>query len=297
MAESTTSTTRTQDAVLAGFDGGSAAREAVFWAAAEAARRGRQLLLARAYERPIRVSELAWTPVGLDPDPDPTRAAHCDYSLRDLAHELQAVHPDLAVSTTARAGHPGKVLTGLVETTGAELVVVGSQKHGPLARLVFGSTAAELVHGLDRPVVVVHGPASTGPVLLGLAGTDTDGQAMEFAFAHADRHDSPLHAVHGAHHGRSPDELAELLTPWRQRYPEVAVHTEVLADKPAQALVERSSDAGLLVVGSHHHNTLHRVLTGSISHTTLYHAACPVAVVPAGRHVATRQQAHAAATR
>lgn len=288
-------TPRTRNGVLAGYDGGAAARGAVFWAAAEAAHRDLPLLLARAYERPIRLNEMTWTPVGLDPDPDPTRAAHCDYSLRDLARELRLPHPELAVATTARAGHPGHVLATLAASTGAELVVVGSQKHGPLARLVLGSTAAELVRRVDCPVVVVHGPPRTGPVLLGLAGTETDGRAVEFAFTDAARHGDPLHAVHGAHHGRTHDELDRLLAPWRERFPGVAVRTEVLPDKPAQALVERSATARLLVVGSHHHNVLHRMMAGSISHTTLHEAACPVAVVPAGRHAAVRRPAHAAA--
>jgi nucleotide-binding universal stress UspA family protein len=122
-------------------------------------------------------------------------------------------------------------------------------------------------------------------VLLGLAGTDTDGQAIEFAFEFAARHGSPIQAVHGDHHVRRPEELARVLDPWRERYSRVEVRTEVVGDKPAHALLERSEGARLLVVGSHHHNAAHRILRGSISHATLYHAECPVAVVPAGHPV------------
>lgn len=279
--------------VLAGFDGSAVARGAALWAAAEASARGWPLVLARSYERPLKVGEFMWTPVGLSPDD--ARAWHCDHSLTVLADECRVTHPDLEVSTATRAGHPGDVLAALTAETDAGLVVLGSKGHGPIARLVLGSTAAELVHLLDRPVAVVRGAVATGPVVLGLAGTDTDGQAIEFAFAAAARHGCSLHAVHGDHHMRTPEALEQVLTPWRERYPSVRVETEVVAGKPANALVERSTSARLLVVGSHHHNAAHRALRGSISHATLYHAACPVAVVPAGRHAMARQPAHAAA--
>lgn len=262
--------------VLAGFDGSAIAHDAVVWAATEAQGRGSPLTIARAYERPLL------TDVGL---PDDARAWHCDHSLRVLADECRAAHPMLEVHTATRAGHPGQTLAALAAKLDAELVVLGSRGHGPIARLVLGSTAAELVHLIDRPVVVVRGAVGPGPVLLGLAGTETDGQAIEFAFEFAGRHGSPLHAVHGDHHVRTPSELARVLDPWRERYSGVEVQTEVVGVKPAHALLERSEGARLLVVGSHHHNAAHRMLRGSISHATLYHAECPVAVVPAGRAV------------
>lgn len=273
MTDSTSSSRKT---VLAGFDGSVIAHDAVLWAATEAHGRGQPLTIARAYERPLL------TDVGL---PDDARAWHCDHSLRVLADECRAAHPELTVSTATRAGHPGQALAGLATKLDAGLVVLGSRGHGPIARLVLGSTAADLVHLLDRPVVVVRGAVGPGPVLLGLAGTDTDGQAIEFAFEFAARHGSPLRAVHGDHHVRRPEELAKVLDPWRERFPTVDVHTEVVSDKPAHALLERSEGARLLVVGSHHHNAAHRMLRGSISHATLYHAECPVAVVPAGHVV------------
>jgi nucleotide-binding universal stress UspA family protein len=288
MSDSTISTARKAEgnSIVAGFDGSDVARDAVLWAAAEAHGRGHPLVLARSYERPLL------TDVGLLPDD--AREWHCDHSLRVLADECRLVHPGLNVRCTTRAGHPGPVLARLCAQLDAELVVLGSRGHGPVARLVLGSTAAELVHLLDRPVVVVRGAVGPGPVLLGLAGTDTDGQAIGFAFESAARHGAPLHAVHGDHHARAPQALEQVLAPWRERYPSVEVHTEVVGGKPAQALLERSAGARLLVVGSHHHNAAHRMLRGSISHATLYHADCPVAVVPAGSHPAVRQALRAA---
>jgi nucleotide-binding universal stress UspA family protein len=290
MSDSTISTARKAvgNGILAGYDGSAVARHAALWAAAEAHARGRPLILARAYERPM------WTDV--ERLPDDARAWHCDHSLRVLAEECRAAYPELNVRCTTRAGHPGPVLAALADKVDAELVVIGSRGYGPIARLVLGSTAADLTHVVNRPVVVVRGAVGPGPVLLGLAGTDGDGPAIEFAFDQAARLEAPLHAVHGDHHPRAPEALEKVLAPWRERYPAVRVHTEVVRGKPASALLERSAGARLLVVGTHHHGTAHRMLHGSISHAAVYHAECPVAVVPAGRAQAVRQPTRATAT-
>ncbi|TDV44328.1 universal stress protein [Actinophytocola oryzae] len=280
--------------ILAGFDGSDVARDAAFWAAAEADTLGCPLVLARSYERPIKVGELTFTPVGLPPDD--ARAWWCRHSLQLLAERCRLDHPGLEVRTAIRAGHPGQVLNTLATELRADSVVLGTRGHGPIARLVLGSTAADLVHLLDRPVVVVRGTTSPGPVVLGLAGTETDGQAIDFAFDFAARHRSPLLAVHGHHHARGQDALDRVLSSWRVRYPAVEVRTELVGGRPADALVERSVGARLVVVGSHHHNAARRALRGSISHSMLYHACCPVAVVPAGQHRASRRAVHAVAT-
>lgn len=48
---------------------------------------------------------------------------------------------------------------------------------------------------------------------------------------------------------------------------------------PAQALIERSEGADLLVVGSRGRGALRSVLLGSVSHRCVHHAACPVVIV------------------
>lgn len=53
----------------------------------------------------------------------------------------------------------------------------------------------------------------------------------------------------------------------------------VRAADAAKALVERSRDADLLVVGSRGHGGFAGVLLGSVSQKVVHHATCPVVVV------------------
>ena len=48
-----------------------------------------------------------------------------------------------------------------------------------------------------------------------------------------------------------------------------------------EVLIRQSLDARLLVVGTREHVGMGRLLTGSVSHYILSHAACPVVAVPA----------------
>ena len=52
---------------------------------------------------------------------------------------------------------------------------------------------------------------------------------------------------------------------------------------PAEALIQASADADLVVVGSRGTNPVRRLLVGSVSNEVLHHAHGPVVVVPGDR--------------
>ncbi|MCT2581881.1 universal stress protein [Actinophytocola gossypii] len=305
--------------VVAGFDGSDQAREAVWWAAAEAATRRCPLLVLQAEPLPVATVAHGWGPVTAPSwgtpmvtawDPavllsDERVRQHTEERLSALGEELRAGVPGITVATSYQDGRPATALAETAADRDAALLVLGATGLGALPRMLLGSTAAELVHETDRPVIVVRHAAATeqapappadAPVVVGVDGTGASDAAVEFAFDFAARHRCPLHAVHARSDrpldvlaaagvwDRAPDQepvtddVTDRLLGGR-RHPDVPVRTDIVGDRPARALVERSERARLLVVGDRGHGRVHRALLGSVSHAAMYHAPCPVAVV------------------
>lgn len=286
-----------EQTVVVGVDGSEPGLRAVRWAAHEAARRGVALRLVHVV---FGVDE-TWLA-------DPTAGLAFREALTGAARErlaaartaAVAAEPAVEVAEHVGAGDPIRAL--LDEARGALLLVLGDRGLGGFAGLLLGSVAAAVSARAACPVVVVRGddvpPADGSPVVVGVDGSPLSEAAVAFAFAAASRLGAPLLAVHtwwdlfvdpaaapfldvGAAEERERELLAERLAGWGERYPDVPVRREVLADRPARALVERSAGARLVVVGSHGRGELGAFLLGSVSRALLFHAGCPVAVVRA----------------
>lgn len=283
-----TSESTVERGVVAGYDGSDGARFATLWAAAEAASLARDLLVVAVIAAPEPAQRSG----------EPTLREHAAAKLADVAELCRGLSPSLEVRTRVATGRPGRVLAELGDA--AEMLVLGSSGVTGLSRLVLGSTAAELVHGYRRPIVVVRGePANDGSVVVGVDGSDTSARAIEFAFDFADRHGRTLTAVHAwadlpmdalapvrmwdydwrESRGLAERLVAESLAGAQSRHPSVTVRSEVTLDRPVRTLLEHAEDAALLVVGSHGRGAIRGALLGSVSHAMIYHAPCPVAVL------------------
>ena len=60
---------------------------------------------------------------------------------------------------------------------------------------------------------------------------------------------------------------------------DVDIEVRPVNDLPARALIEASTEASLLVVGSRGLGGFSGLLVGSVSNSTVHHAHCPVVVV------------------
>jgi nucleotide-binding universal stress UspA family protein len=67
---------------------------------------------------------------------------------------------------------------------------------------------------------------------------------------------------------------------WSAVEPDPGWKLEYFVDDPRGVLVDASTDASLVVVGTREHTGLGRFLSGSVSHYCLSHCHCPVVAVP-----------------
>jgi len=286
--------------VVVGVDGSESAYQAVEWAAAEAARRGAALRLVGAF---------SWT-ASDQPTWHPLHVTHyhdqmLEITRRQLAHGEQIaaqIRPGVETTTQVEIGAPIEVLES--EAQRAQLLVLGDRGLGGLTSLVLGSVAVSLAARGACPVVIVRGDRddsgnAEGPVVVGIDGSPISEAALAFAFDAAAARGVPLVAVHAwwptaidktleiyidweAVDVEENAVLAERLAGWGQKHSQVDVRRTVVRDGAAEALTDASRGAQLVVVGSRGRGNATGLLLGSVSHSVLHAAHCPVAIVRPG---------------
>lgn len=211
------------------------------------------------------------------------------------------VAPNVAVHTEMAIGSPTQWL--LESSAKARLVVVGASSSGKAATAVLGNTAVGVASHGKCPVIVVRERdgvvPSDGPVVVGVDGSALSAQAVGAAFEEAAFRGAELVAVHvwsdlgtaafedpraAALAPASLEEeehavLSENLAGWSEKYPDVVVRREIYLDNPRGRLLEWSSRAQLVVVGSRGRGGFRGMLLGSTSNTLIASAQCPVMVV------------------
>ncbi len=138
------------------------------------------------------------------------------------------------------------------------------------------------------------------PLVVGVDGSDSSLEAVDWAVDEAARHGLPLRLVYGSlwerYEGGRPsfrsDRPAEVLMAEhitasctqraRLRNPEVKVSSEVLPDDAVAALLHAGREAFALVTGSRGRSEIAGMLLGSVSLTVAARAGCPVVVMRGG---------------
>ncbi|MFC4944967.1 universal stress protein [Pseudonocardia sp. GCM10023141] len=276
------------NAIVVGLDGGPDSARALAWAIEEALRRHASLHAVHAL--PVGSGVLPLIPADLQ-------------ALRDHADRLLAAARDTAgdrvpitTEVLERSAAPSLLDLG----KGALMIVVGARGHGRARELLLGSVSGHVSRHAACPVVTVRAPADPRQdrIIVGVDGSPVSDVAIGFAVETAALSGAPVVAIHGWHGydarfgntdgGRSRTVarvaaaermLEEAVAGWAVKFPSVNLSCEAIPRHPALVLADASEHAALVVVGARGHGEFAGMLLGSVSHSVLQHAQCPVAVV------------------
>jgi nucleotide-binding universal stress UspA family protein len=275
---------------IVGVDGSQGGEDAI--ALARALAPDAELVLACAYGFDETTSRFAVVGYG-----DALRAGAADDVRR--AREAAGV-PGARIELLASSS-PAHALHRLAESEHADLLVVGSSRHGRLGRALLGDVARAALHGAPCPVAVAprgYVAAAIHDIGVGFDGSAEAGEALRFAAGIAASLGTALRVRTAVDLSASItttsgysfnvfEVLESLKADARKTLEEavagigdVAVDSAVVGDSVALAMDELSRDVDLMVTGSRGWGALRRVVLGSTSDRLIHHAPCPVVVVP-----------------
>ncbi|MCW2544280.1 MAG: UspA [Frankiales bacterium] len=226
----------------------------------------------------------------------------------DLAEELVAAsvgaaqsEGGLPIGRIVNDVHPGDPGVDLVEASGAaDLLVLGTRRHGALASAIVGSTANYVLHHARCPVMIV--PAATSPiatwarVVVGVDGSAPAAAALRWAATCARARACPLLVIHAWQIATAPDwllatamgetfgkqsdswlheQVAEILPDQEG----LSIELRAVEDFAGNALLGVAGPEDLLVVGSRGRSAFVDLALGSVAMQCAHHARSAVAVV------------------
>ncbi|KAA9393270.1 universal stress protein [Kocuria coralli] len=281
--------------ILVGYDGSAFAEQALDWAINEAKASDARMTVVVSTGRPV-VADAAITGPFLE-------------KIEEEAEETAKAGVQKALDAGVKAEgvlERGDVAGVLVhDSSSNSLIVLGKRGlHGIRGRL--GSVSAATAAHAKCPVIVLpdgwepqEGDFS-GRVVLAVDKLGPKSPAVKHAARYAARHGKSLSIVTviptitslpsgSAELDKAiADQLTEPARTLCHEVEKVALEqaegldtsVHVLSGRPADALVEASGSADLVVLGTRGHGGFRGLLVGSVSQAVLVDAACPVMVVP-----------------
>ncbi|RCV54787.1 universal stress protein [Marinitenerispora sediminis] len=291
--------------IIAGVDGSDSSRYALEWSANEARLRGLGLRIVTAV--PPHEKEGPFSEFVVRGRTEEAPQAADARALLDYAREwITRIYPELVVEARLVEQRPAEALLQEAAEPDAAAVVLGSRGLGSFASAFVGSVGVEVSAHASIPVVVLPKKHETaqgvrGRIVVGVDGSETGQRAARFAFEQARIRSAELVAVSAwqpitafaSSMGPVPAEvfddesvaaaarttLDEALAELRSAYPDVSVQARAVRGHPVVVLLEESTPADLIVVGSRGRGGFRGLLLGSVSQSVLHGAHGPVAVV------------------
>lgn len=263
-----------REAISVGYDGSDTSMCAVKYAAADARRAHRPLLLLT---------------VGSDDK----------LNLDRLTASMRLHYPELVVRSDRMDGDP---VSRLLDCSSAQAkLVVGRRGLSPLGRLALGSTSIAVAGRSEVPVVIV--PAGwpgrrpqdlrAEPVVVGIDLEQDNDDLLAFAFTEAESRGVGLVAI--ATVAPAPDvepglairqpvaeeQLDAMLRSQGRHHRRVPAHAETFVGYPVPVLMRAALGTPLLIVGRRSSGRF-GFRMGSVAREVLHRAEVPVAVLPLG---------------
>lgn len=294
--------------VLVGYDGSPVSKVALNWAAETAKQQGKRLTVLFCVDLSMMPAFPAYDGAAALPELEDSARAVLEEGVELAAVVVgrDAVQPLSAIGSAAAEL--------VVASKDADLVVTGSRGRGRLLAGLLGSTSYAVTAHAHCPAVVVRVPDGANgevevprpdaqhAVIVGLDDSDASERALEMAAEIAAGAGATLRLVtvarmgnvdswayaEDAHGGteesRAVREQAEGILQRAEAHvrgsrPDLPLEPEVLYGEPGHVLGELAVNAGLVVVGSRGRGGFTGLLLGSVSHTVIHEAPCPVMVV------------------
>lgn len=278
--------------IVVGVDGSPGADHALRWALSEGRIRDAEV-----------VALLAWGYLDQHPAPgvegfDPEYGAETARAALDAFLDRAVGENAASITRSVVNDLPARALLDAAQNS--DLLVVGARGLGGFRGLLLGSVSQRCVHLATMPLVVVRAhvqDSAGGRIVVGVDGSEASGLALRWAVNEGQLRRSGVTVFHawqgwlgplGAADAATGDESArrlvdELVDGLDADKPSSPIERVVVRGGAAEALVDASKTADLLVVGNHGRGELGGLLVGSVAQQVAHHSQCPVALIPA-RH-------------
>lgn len=291
--------------IVAGIDGSEAALGAARWAAAFAGRLGLPLHLVHSSPATGLIPDVAFSAEELE---DMQQAYRSDL-LNSAETALREWAPEVELISITDNKAPA---AGLLEAAGqAAMIVLGATGAGSVERWLLGSTVLRVANKAVCPVAVWRGELADAalddrPIAVGSDGSPISEAATRLAFEWARVLSVPVTAVRtwtgssavaSAEPGtiqkrgrtalvidwdaiaRSEEhELAAIIAPYREKFPDVAVELRSRRGSAARELLYALDQAQLAIVGSKGWGRVRGALLGSTGQNLLHRADRPIVI-------------------
>ena len=230
----------------------------------------------------------------------------------DSAAEMLAISdPTLTITKAAIDGSPNSVILDEAEKFGADLIVVGSHGYGLVERFLLGSVSHAVALHARCSVEIVRPRklAENGwKILLAIDGSEKSEAAVDSVALQSFPEESEVRVITVVEPSYSPSaypmegvytgvfaEIEKSECDRSQRVIEriaaklrtentsngIKISTKVLQGGAKITILEEADafEPDLIVVGSHGHGTMERLLLGSVAQAIALHAKCSVKIV------------------